>query len=48
MAIDNEDIVRHATVEGNLCDDVHAGVPKLQRNHGEVGFRGLKKVAATS
>jgi len=44
MAINNKNIVAHPTVEGNLGDDVHACIAKLQSNHGKVVFRVLKEV----
>lgn len=38
VAINHKDVVAHALVERDLSDDVHACIPKLQRDHGEVGF----------
>jgi hypothetical protein len=36
VAVDDEHVVAHAVVEGDLGDDVHAGVAELQGDHGEV------------
>ena len=36
VAVDDEHVVAHAVVERHLGDDVHAGVPELQRDHRHV------------
>lgn len=48
MAINDKNIMAHSTVEGNLGDDVHAGIAKLQSNHGKVVFGVLKEVCTIS
>ena len=48
MPVDYEDIMTHAMVEGDLGDYVHAGVAKLQRDHGNVGLAPLKEFATAS
>lgn len=48
MAVDDKDIVAHTGVEGYFGNYVHAGVPKLERYHGEVGFRAFEKAFAAT
>lgn len=48
MTINDEDIVRHAAVEGNFGDDIHAGIAELQRYHSKIGFRGFEEVATAA
>lgn len=43
MAVDNEDVVAHSTIERQLSDDIHSGVPKLKRYHGDVWLGGLEQ-----
>lgn len=38
MAINNEHVVAHSSVERNLGDNVHASISKLQGYHREIGF----------
>lgn len=44
MAIDNKHIVAHPPIEGDLGDDVHPGVAKLEGDHGDVGLAFLDEV----
>ena len=48
VAVNHEDIVAHASVEGNLRDNVHSRIAKLQSDHGEVVLGVLNEVGATS
>jgi hypothetical protein len=36
--------VIHPTVERNLSHNIHTSIPKLQGDHGYIGFRYLKRV----
>ena len=48
MAVDDEHVVAHAVVEGDLGDDVHAGVAELQGDHGDVRLGLLEEVTVAA
>ena len=48
MAIYDKDVMVHAMVEGDLRDDVHACIAKLERDHGDIGLGPLKEITAAS
>lgn len=48
MTINNKNIVAHASVEGNFCDNIHPCIPKLQGHHSKVRHRFFNEVAASS
>ena len=48
MAVDDEHVVAHAMVEGDLGDDVHAGVAELQGDHGDVRLGLLEEVTVAA
>lgn len=48
MAVDDEHVVAHALVEGELGQYVHAGVAELERDHGGVRLAHLKQLPAAS
>lgn len=45
MAIDNKDVMRHAFVKRNFCDDVHAGIAELKTYHGDIGLALICNIA---
>lgn len=45
MAVDDEDVVAHAAVEGHFGNYIHTGVPELERGHGDVRLRRLEETA---
>lgn len=48
MAIDHQDIVAHAMVEGEFGEDVHACIAKLERDHCKVRLANYKVPAPSS
>lgn len=45
MAIDHQNIMAHAPVEGDLGDDIHAGIAELQGDHGQIWLAPLHEAA---
>lgn len=43
MPVDNQNVMAHSAVERQLSDDIHSGVAKLKRCHGDVWFGGLEQ-----
>lgn len=43
VAVDNEDIVAHPPVEGDLGYNVHAGVAELEGDHGHIRLHPLEE-----
>lgn len=48
MAVDDKDVVAHTGVEGYFGNYVHTGVAKLEKYHGEVGFRACEKALTST
>lgn len=46
MAVHDKDVMTHAIVEGELGDDVHSCIAKLQGDHGDIGPGPLKEITA--
>jgi hypothetical protein len=44
--VDHENVVAPAMVEGDLGDDVHAGVTELQADHGDIRLGLLEEITA--
>lgn len=48
VAVDDEDVVAHASVEGDGRDDVHTGVAELEGDDSDVRLCIMKETAKTS
>lgn len=48
VAVDDEDVVAHAAVEGHFGNNVHPRISELERGHGDVRLRLLEEIAEAS